>query len=52
MLNFVLEGGTVIPTFDDPIYRAGLDAAKRLTGAKRYLTYARLDEDLARNAAP
>jgi YVTN family beta-propeller protein len=52
MLNFLLEGGTVIPTFSDPTYRARLAAAARLTGAQRYLAYARLDADLARNAAP
>jgi peptide/nickel transport system substrate-binding protein len=52
MLNLLLESGTVIPTFDDPTYRARLAAAARLTGPKRYLTYARLDADLARDAAP
>ena len=52
MLNVLLEDGTVIPTFEDPTYRARLAAAARLTGAERYLTYARLDADLARNAAP
>jgi YVTN family beta-propeller protein len=51
-LNVLLEDGTVIPTFEDPAYRARLAAAARLTGAERYLTYARLDADLARNAAP
>ncbi len=52
MLNVLLEDGTAIPTFKDPAYRARLAAAARLTGAERYLTYARLDADLARNAAP
>jgi peptide/nickel transport system substrate-binding protein len=52
MLNVLLEGGTIIPTFEDPTYRARLAAAARRTGAERYLTYARLDADLARNAAP
>jgi YVTN family beta-propeller protein len=52
MLNVLLEDGTFIPTFKDPTYRARLAAAARLTGAERYLTYARLDADLARNAAP
>jgi YVTN family beta-propeller protein len=51
-LNVLLTSGTVIPTFDDPAYRARLAAAARLTGTKRYLTYARLDADLARHAAP
>jgi YVTN family beta-propeller protein len=51
-LNLLLEGGTILPTFDDPTYRARLDAAARLTGAKRYLAYARLDADLARDGAP
>jgi YVTN family beta-propeller protein len=52
MLNRLLEDATIIPTFRDPTYRARLAAAARLTGAERYLTYARLDADLARNAAP
>ena len=52
MLNVLLEDGTAIPTFEDPTYRARLAAAARLSGAQRYLTYARLDADLARNAAP
>jgi peptide/nickel transport system substrate-binding protein len=53
MLNELLEDGTIIlPTFKDPAYRAKLAAAARLSGAERYLTYARLDADLARNAAP
>ena len=52
MLNVLLEDGTAIPTFKDPTYRARLAAAARLAGAERYLTYARLDADLARNAAP
>ena len=52
MLNTLLESGTVLPTFEDPTWRAQLAAAAQLTGAQRYLTYARLDADLARNAAP
>ena len=52
MLNLLLEGGTVIPTFDDRTYRARLAGAAKLTGPERYLTYARLDADLARDAAP
>jgi hypothetical protein len=38
------------PTFYDPTYRERPDAAARLSGAKRYLTYARLNADLSRNA--
>jgi YVTN family beta-propeller protein len=52
MLNLLLESGTILPTFDDPIYRARLAAAARLSGAKRYLTYARLDAALTRHGAP
>jgi peptide/nickel transport system substrate-binding protein len=51
-LNLLLESGTQFPTFVDPRARAQLAHAARLTGAERYLTYARLDADLARNAAP
>jgi hypothetical protein len=46
MLNALLESGTVMPTFIDPTYRARLAAAAQLTGAARYLTYARLDAEL------
>jgi YVTN family beta-propeller protein len=52
MLNVLLEGGKVLPTFDDSVYRARLAAAARLAGPARYLAYAKLDSDLARSAAP
>lgn len=52
MLDVLLEQGNVLPTFVDSTWRARLAAASRLTGAERYLNYARLDADLARNAAP
>jgi peptide/nickel transport system substrate-binding protein len=51
-LNLLLDSGTIIPTFNDSAYRARLAAAARLSGARRYLTYARLDRDLTRDAAP
>jgi hypothetical protein len=51
-LNVLLEDGSIIPTLNHPTYRARLAGAARLTGAKRFLTYARLDADLARNATP
>jgi hypothetical protein len=34
------------------VYNRRLEAAAELTGPARYSTYARLDADLARNAAP
>jgi ABC-type transport system substrate-binding protein len=40
------------PTLNDPIYLRRLAAATRLSGPARYLTYGKLDLDLARNAAP
>jgi peptide/nickel transport system substrate-binding protein len=52
ILNELLESGSVIPTFNDPAYRGPLASAAELTGPNRYLTYARLDAQLARNAAP
>jgi YVTN family beta-propeller protein len=52
MLNTLLESGTFVPTFEDATWRRRLAAAAKLTGEERYLTYARLDADLARNAAP
>ena len=38
--------------FSDPVYDRRLEAAAKLTGTARYRTYARLDAQLARNAAP
>jgi peptide/nickel transport system substrate-binding protein len=53
MLNVLLEDGAIIePTFNDPTYQRRLAAAARLSGPNRYLTYGKLDLDLARNAAP
>lgn len=39
-------------SFDDPTYRHRLTAAARLTGPARYIAYGKLDDDLARRAAP
>jgi YVTN family beta-propeller protein len=52
MLDSLLEDPTVGPTLNDPAYRRRLAAAARLSGSERYLTYGKLDLDLARNAAP
>ena len=52
MLNFVLETSALYPTFDAPIWKRRLAAAARLSGPERYLTYGKLDIDLARDAAP
>jgi len=51
MLNEVLEDGYA-PAFNDPTYQRKLAGAARLSGPNRYLTYGKLDLDLARNAAP
>jgi YVTN family beta-propeller protein len=52
MLNSLLADSTFGPTFDDPAYRRRLATASRLSGPERYLTYGRLDLELARDAAP
>jgi hypothetical protein len=52
MLNEILEDSAVGPTFSDPAYRHKLAKAAQLSGLERYLTYGKLDLDLARNAAP
>ena len=52
MLSSILEDSTVGPTFEDPAYQHKLAMAARLSGPERYLTYGRLDLDLAGNAAP
>ena len=51
-LNLHLENPTILPPLDSPAYRAQLAAAARLSGARRYLTYSRLNASLSRNAAP
>jgi YVTN family beta-propeller protein len=52
MLTSVLEDSSVGPTFNDRGYQRKLARAAQLSGPERYLTYGRLDLDLARNAAP
>jgi peptide/nickel transport system substrate-binding protein len=52
MLTSILADRSVAPTFDDRRYQRKLARAKRLSGPERYLTYGKLDLDLARNAAP
>ena len=52
MLNSILDDSSDGPTFKDPAYQRKLAKAARLSGPERYLTYGKLDLDLARNAAP
>ena len=59
VLNALLRGSHLPPAltvnfahFDDPAYNRRLDAAARLIGPARYTAYAKLDADLAGNAAP
>jgi YVTN family beta-propeller protein len=52
ILNPVLADSSVVPTLNDKTYLRRLAAAARLSGPERYLTYGRLDLDLARNVAP
>jgi peptide/nickel transport system substrate-binding protein len=56
LLNDIFAGRNIPASnhgrFDSPKYNALLDQASRLTGARRYQEYGRLDVDLARNAAP
>jgi YVTN family beta-propeller protein len=52
MLNELLETSAISPTFDDPTWQRKLAAAARLSGPQRYLTYGKLDLDLARHAGP
>ena len=59
VLNALLRGSRLPPEFnvnyahfDDPAYNRRLDAAARLTAPARYTAYAKLDADLAGNAAP
>ena len=52
MLNSILDDSSNGPTFNDPAYQRKLAKAARLSGPERYITYGKLDLDLARNAAP
>jgi YVTN family beta-propeller protein len=52
LINELLEAGDVVPTLVGRTYRNQLAAAAKLTGAQRYLTYNRLDMELARDVAP
>jgi YVTN family beta-propeller protein len=52
ILNVLLESNTVVPSFVSSYWHARLDAAARLSGTRRGLAYARLDLQLARDAAP
>ena len=52
MLNYFLESRQVIPPLADPGVAARLSTAAQLSGPDRYLTYARLDAELARTSAP
>jgi hypothetical protein len=52
MLNPLLADSSWAPPFADPSYQRRLAAADKLSGPTRYLTYGRLDLDLARNGAP
>jgi peptide/nickel transport system substrate-binding protein len=51
-LNLLLEGGGGIPAFVDPHVRKQLVAAAKLRGVDRYLTYARLDQQLVSKRTP
>lgn len=52
VLGPLLTTGGNVPSFTDRAYQRQLARAAQLTGPNRYLTYGKLDLDLARNAAP
>jgi YVTN family beta-propeller protein len=59
VLNYMFEGDLIgqpqaanLERFDDPAYNRRLQAVARLSGPPRYREYARLDADIARDAAP
>ncbi len=51
-LNLLLESGTELPTLQDQTVRRELAETAQLTGPQRYLTYGKLDLEIARDAAP
>jgi hypothetical protein len=48
----ILQSSAANPSLNDPGYQRRLARTAQLSGPERYLTYGRLDLDLARNAAP
>jgi YVTN family beta-propeller protein len=52
MLNALLENPELLPPFTDRHTASQLAAASRLSGPRRYLTYAKLDAEIARYQAP
>jgi YVTN family beta-propeller protein len=52
ILGPLLTHGAWIPSFKEPAYQRRLAQTARLSGPRRYLTYGKLDLELARNAAP
>jgi YVTN family beta-propeller protein len=48
----LLKGSGITPPLEDPIYAPRLEAAAKLSGPRRYLTYGQLDAEIARNSAP
>jgi YVTN family beta-propeller protein len=59
VLNYMFDGNLIdqpqagnLERFDNTAYNRRLHAAARLSGPKRYHEYARLDADIARDAAP
>jgi ABC-type oligopeptide transport system substrate-binding subunit len=59
VLNILFDGnlarrgkGLDLSHFDSAAYNGRFEAAAKLSGAERYRAYARLDADLARDAAP
>jgi ABC-type transport system substrate-binding protein len=58
-VNILLYGETITKNhnvntsyFDDPAYNRKMEAAAKLSGDERFRTYAKLDADIMRNAAP
>jgi ABC-type oligopeptide transport system substrate-binding subunit len=52
VLGPLLTHGAYIPNFNAPAYQRRLAQAAQLTGPNRYVTYGKLDLELARKGAP
>jgi ABC-type oligopeptide transport system substrate-binding subunit len=50
--NIAAANNSNLSHFDDPIFNRRMDEAARLSGARRFAAYAKLDADLVREAAP
>jgi peptide/nickel transport system substrate-binding protein len=50
--NIASQNNNNLALLDDPVFNKRMEAAERLSGAKRYAAFGKLDVDIMRNASP